>query len=801
MIRILFASAALAASLLAAAQPGPVSFRAPSLPAPSVVALDPMVAAKVATDEDADGPPKVGTVRPLAKAAVVPAWVRFDGGHISRFSATSSAALGLRVRLDLGAIPGTMEVRVRGANDRVESMILDPARGPEAWTPWTEGDTQEIEVYSAVAPSETAVRVGALVHFTASLFAKAAAGSCTVPTSCSTNNAALDTAMAQAKKSIMKITFNEGGSSYLCSATLIDTERAPAAYVLTANHCIDNAAAASTISSFWFYETLGCGSGGNNPAVQVAGGMQLVMGNFNVDSTLLLMNGAPPAGAVRSPWTRDHLASNTQILSLSHPLGDTSRLAIGGTTQEYRIAGRPQDVYGVRFTRGIIEGGSSGSGLFVLGSNGALQLAGILSGTTIRHANGMSCTNLDEEALYSRFDIFEPQMDQYIRSVARAADDAPNRPQDFFGTATGFSATDIVPLDTRSTTLAVDNRRIDYAGDLDVYRFTLNAPAIVSAWTEGANLDTVGSILDSRGVALETSDDAQASDNHFGITRRLGAGTYYVQVGHWEPAGTGAYNLRLRADPDQTNYTDLWSNPAENGWGLNLNHQGNLLFGAVFTYDESGMPLWLVMSDGTRQADGSFQGTLYRGTGPAFNAPWRPPALTAVGTMRIAFASADTGTLSYTYNGAQLTKSISRFVYSTRTSCSWSMFDRSLADNFQDLWWKPGEAGWGVNVAHQGDILFASLYTYDESGRDLWLVMSAGRKTGTGQYSGTLYRTTGPVFNVATWRDATPVSVGTMSFAFSDGKTGTLTYTYNGITVTKQIERFVFAPLKTQCES
>lgn len=797
MIRLVLASAALAASLFASAQ----DFRAPSLAAPSIAALTAMEKS-VAGESEPSGRIRVGSVRAFAKAAAMPQWTPFDGGYVSRATASSAGALGLRVRLDLGAMPGAMEVRVRGAGARVESMLLDPINGPEAWTPWTEGDTQEIEIYSAIAPGDRAVNVGAVVHFTQSPFAKAA-GSCTVSTSCSTNNATLDAAMAQAKKSVMKITFIEDGGSFLCSATLIQTERAPAPYVLTANHCIDNPASATSIASFWFYETLACGAGGINPGwVQLGNGMQLVLGNRNVDSTLLLMNSSPPAGAAYAPWTREHLASNTQIVSLSHPLGDTSRFALGALSQEYRLVGRPQDVYGVKFTRGIIEGGSSGSGLFVLSPGNTLQLAGILSGTTVRHSGGLSCSNLDEEALYSRFDIFEPQIDQYIRTAAQAADDAPNRVQDWAGAPPGFAGVDSTPLNARATRLALDNRRIDYAGDLDVYRFSLSAPAVVTVWTEGANLDTVGAILDSRGVSLENNDDVRASDNHFGITRSLESGTYYVQVAHYEPAGTGSYNLRMRADILGTNYTDLWSTPAESGWGLNLSHQGNVIFGSLFTYDASGVPTWLVMSDGTHQSDGSFQGTLFRGTGPAFNTvPWRAASLLPVGTMRIAFSDANAGTLTYTFGGASVTKSITRFTYAKRPTCRWSAFDRSFADNFQDLWWNPAEQGWGVNIAHQGDILFASLYTYDASGRDMWLVMSDGAKTGEGQYSGTLYRTSGPAFDASPWRDATNTAVGTMSFKFANGNAGTLTYTFNGVTVLKQIERFVFGTMKVQCES
>jgi hypothetical protein len=40
-----------------------------------------------------------------------------------------------------------------------------------------------------------------------------------------------------------------------------------------------------------------------------------------------------------------------------------------------------------------------------------------------------------------------------------------------------------------------------------------------------------------------------------------------------------------------------------------------------------------------------------------------------------------------------------------------------------------------------------------------------------------------------------------MSFAFTNGNAGTITYTYNGVTVTKAIQRQVFAPLKTRCEA
>jgi hypothetical protein len=102
---------------------------------------------------------------------------------------------------------------------------------------------------------------------------------------------------------------------------------------------------------------------------------------------------------------------------------------------------------------------------------------------------------------------------------------------------------------------------------------------------------------------------------------------------------------------------------------VNVTHQDNILFATLFTYDATGRDLWLVMSAGRRQADGSYLGDLLRTTGPAFNAnPFTPineGNLTTVGTMRLRFTDGDNGTLSYTYNGAQVTKAIVRQVFST----------------------------------------------------------------------------------------------------------------------------------------
>ena len=337
---------------------------------------------------------------------------------------------------------------------------------------------------------------------------------------------------------------------------------------------------------------------------------------------------------------------------------------------------------------------------------------------------------------------------------------------------------------------------------MDVFRFDLVAPGTIIVRAQGG-LDTVGVLLDAQGERLDSNDDAQTSANDFGLTKTLGAGTYYLAVSRWESAGTGAYTLALSVSPVSVNYTDLWWNAAESGWGINLNHQGQIVFATLFTYGADGAPDWFVMSNGARQPDGSFRGELYRARGPVFNAnPWSPISLTPVGTMQLRFPSAETGTLTYTVDGVAVVKQIERQRFSTGTTCSWSAFDRSYANNYQDLWWNPTESGWGVNFAHQGDILFATLFTYGADGRSQWFVMSRGERTpGTRTFRGTLYRTTGPPFDANPWRPIALSPVGTMSVAFTGGNAATLTYTVDGVSVSKAIARQVFGIPATQCEA
>jgi alpha-tubulin suppressor-like RCC1 family protein len=242
------------------------------------------------------------------------------------------------------------------------------------------------------------------------------------------------------------------------------------------------------------------------------------------------------------------------------------------------------------------------------------------------------------------------------------------------------------------------------------------------------------------------------------------------------------------------NYTSLWWNPAESGWGVNLNHQDNLIFATIFTYAADRQPLWLVASDAAEQPDGSYVGTLYRATGPPFNAvPWSAANVLPVGQVTLRFAGASAGTMTYSFNGTTVTKSIQRQVFSSPVpTCTFGTGTRATETNYQDLWWNPAESGWGINLTHQGELLFATLFTYTSAGRDGWFVASDLRRQADGSFTGALYTITGPPFNAVPWGPVAVTQVGTMTLRFASGNAATLTYSVQATQVVKSIVRQVF---------
>lgn len=117
-----------------------------------------------------------------------------------------------------------------------------------------------------------------------------------------------------------------------------------------------------------------------------------------------------------------------------------------------------------------------------------------------------------------------------------------------------------------------------------------------------------------------------------------------------------------------TDYSGMWWNPGESGWGLSLHQSAtHVMFGAWFVYGASGAPEWFTLQGGQWLDSTTWRATVYRTTGPFFAGPDFDPRLVlvqAAGTATLDFAQRpgeeDRARFSYTVNGASATKTIQR---------------------------------------------------------------------------------------------------------------------------------------------
>jgi hypothetical protein len=127
--------------------------------------------------------------------------------------------------------------------------------------------------------------------------------------------------------------------------------------------------------------------------------------------------------------------------------------------------------------------------------------------------------------------------------------------------------------------------------------------------------------------------------------------------------------------------------------------------------------------------------------------------------------------------------------------------------NAHGLWYKSpaeSEAGWGVNFAQQGEIMFMTWFTYDTDKNPLWFVASGAPRVEGNLYSGKLYRTTGPAFNSVPFSPSQVhlTEVGTSTFEFDDNAKGVFHAMINGVRYTHPITRQIYAlPLPTCSEA
>ncbi len=250
-------------------------------------------------------------------------------------------------------------------------------------------------------------------------------GSCNVNVNCSEGDNYQDV-----KNAVMRIEIKGGSNYYWCSGTVINTtDNSKIPYIISAGHCVQY----STLSDyrkfiFYFnYEASGCSTPtyGNEPSyVSYQGCTRLAYDNTYGDNgtdyllVKLRDNFTESHNPYFAGWSRSNTAPS-QGVGIHHPSGDIKKIST--FTQKPTSAEAYNSthwrVYWAQTTNGfgIVEGGSSGSGLFDTNS----LLVGTLTG-------GYSdcyytSTPSQEKDWYGRFGLQFQNLSQWLDSTNTGA--------------------------------------------------------------------------------------------------------------------------------------------------------------------------------------------------------------------------------------------------------------------------------------------------------------------------------------------------------------------------------------------
>jgi hypothetical protein len=123
-----------------------------------------------------------------------------------------------------------------------------------------------------------------------------------------------------------------------------------------------------------------------------------------------------------------------------------------------------------------------------------------------------------------------------------------------------------------------------------------------------------------------------------------------------QPLGSGT-------TPPAVDFSDIWWNASESGWGAAMAQQFGTAFLAWYVYDNAGKPTWLVAT--CTMSGTACTGTLYRTTGPALGPTFNPAqvAATQAGTVIVTFTDANNATIDYIVDGVPGTKAVTRQLF------------------------------------------------------------------------------------------------------------------------------------------
>ena len=358
------------------------------------------------------GPQRLGLLQTLetplrltATDASLGAWQSLpDGSRVWSVVLDAVDARGQRVHFTKLALPQGARMVMWNADDVSErygpfTEVADTTNG--LWTPTCFASRMGLEcvVPAGVDASGLVVDADRTVYLYRGLDEMAwtkAAGSCNLDATCYS-------AWSEPAKAVGGIG-TIGATGFLwCTGTLIadgdPTTQVP--YFLTAAHCVDTLAEASSMEIYWLYQSATCGGSVPSPSSvpRTATGADYLVGTSmasGTDFTLVRLRSQPPSGVMYSGWSSQTVAAGTSVVGIHHPRGDYKRISFGVTDNQSPAQDGLSTTrfVGVTWSMGVTEPGSSGSPIF---DSITQRLLGQLWG------GGSSCSQPHAPDSYGRF--------------------------------------------------------------------------------------------------------------------------------------------------------------------------------------------------------------------------------------------------------------------------------------------------------------------------------------------------------------------------------------------------------------
>ena len=418
-------------------------------------------------------------------------WQATDsGGHVAALSVHAPQARAVRLGLWVQQLPASASVRIYSpqqvhdvfttSGQQIAQLLhahrMAGERGADAhiwWTPEVPDAaiTLEITLPPGMPTDSVQIALPQLMHIYSNPWLTPAdvpdgtfwpqaigdAEGCNLDASCYD-------AYATQGNAVARMSYVAHGRSYACTGTLVnDLAGSFTPYFLTANHCISRQSEASTLQTAWFFRSSSCSARSLSSQSQtLRGGATLLYTTVDPDTTLLRLNDHPPANAVFAGWDATPVPLEQSIVGMHHPAGDLQKISFGQVSTWLQCRPIQADgsfscqsdstasatYYGVRWSAGTTENGSSGSALFHGG-----RLSGVLSG------GSGSCSSNSKTSVYGSFSTVFNALRPWLAGSANPTPPNANAARQpifrFFNTTTGahFYTPSSAERDTITSTL------------------------------------------------------------------------------------------------------------------------------------------------------------------------------------------------------------------------------------------------------------------------------------------------------------------------------------------------------------